>query len=183
MAAPESRPDASYTYNPLWRWLRAEWRIFLIVALVAGSVVAYRALFPATSIAPDRLPKYLRVISDFESLAKNLEQIRDRELKNKAGGGVGAVDAAGPKQTLMMIWDYMFVWEMRPDSPFYAGYPKQEKELIASLISVGNAIDGFIMRLADSSGNPEARVDFSKIREDLKAARKTLEAEAGGGRQ
>jgi hypothetical protein len=179
MGSGEQRPDAAYTYNPVWRWLKSEWHIILIVVLVAGGVVAYRAVFPQSAIASERLPKYLRVLKDFDSLAGNLEQTREIELRKKASGGVGAVDASGPKMALYLIWDYMFVWEMRPGSPFYAGYPGTEKELIGTLNSVGNAIDAFIMRLADSAGNPEAEVDFGKIRGDLKKAWKIYEAEAG----
>ncbi|MBI5527537.1 MAG: hypothetical protein HY897_14475 [Deltaproteobacteria bacterium] len=179
MGSGEQRPDAAYTYNPVWRWLQSEWHIILIVVLVSGAVVGYRAIFPQTVIANDRLPKYLRVLKDFDSLAGNLEQTKDIELRKKAEGGVGAVDASGPKMALYLIWDYMFVSEMRPDSPFYAGYPKAEKELIATLISVGNTVDAFLIRLADSAGNPEAEVDFGRIRRDLKKAWTIYEAEAG----
>ena len=178
MAPGEQRNDASYTYNPIWRAIQREKWILLTVAVVCGLVVAYRFTFPQVHIGAERLPKYLRVIRDFDSLVGNLEQIRDRERDKKGKGGVGAVDAAQPKMGLYLIFDYMFVMELREDSPFFPGYPSQEKDLIRALHRLGGMIDHALIELYESSGNPDVPMDFAAMRGELEKARAIYEKEA-----
>lgn len=177
MGTNEQRNDASYTYNPVARWLHHERWILLAVAVALLAVVAYRTLNPQTNISGDRLPRYLRVLGDFASLVDNLESIRDRELAKKNDGGVGAVDAAQPKMSLFLVYDYMFVMELREDSSFFPGYPPREQELIRVLNRLGGRIDRIVLRLHESAGNPEVPMDFTAMREDLAKARAIYEAE------
>lgn len=178
MAPREQRNDESYTYNPLLRALEREKWILLIVAVVCGLVVAYRFAFPQMHIGAERLPKYLRVLNDFDSLVGNLEQIRDRERDKKGKGGVGAVDAAQPKLALYLIYDYMFVMELREDSPFFQSYPPQEKDLIRALHRLGGMIDRALIALHESSGSPDAPMDFAAMRGELATARAIYEKES-----
>ena len=173
----EQRQDAAYTYNPLTRWLHQERWLLAAAAIALVLVAGYRALYPQTHIGGDRLPKYLRVLGDFDSLVNNLEAIRDRELAKKMDGGVGAVDASQPKMSLFLVYDYMFVMELREDSSFFPGYPPQEQELIRILHRLGGRLDRIILQLNDSSGNPEVPMDFKALRAELAKARAIYEAE------
>ena len=177
MGINEQRNDASYTYNPVTRWLHHERWILIVVAVALLAVIAYRTLNPQTHIAGDRLPKYLRVLGDFASLVDNLESIRDRELAKKNDGGVGAVDAAQPKMSLFLVYDYMFVMELREESSFFSGYPPREQELIRALNRLGGRIDRIVLRLHESAGNPEVPMDFAAMRADLAQARSIYETE------
>lgn len=177
MGSNEQRQDASYTYNPIARWLRQERWILITVAVAVLAVAGYRSLHPQTSIPGARLSKYLRVIGDFESLVNNLESIRDRELAKKNDGGVGAVDAAQPKMSLFLIYDYMFVMELREDGPFFPGYPPREQDLIRTLNRLGGRIDRIVIRLHEAAGNPGVLMDFPAMRADLAQASAIYEAE------
>ena len=177
METKEPRPDAAYTYNPIMEWLRREKWILVSVFVMAGLVVAYRMTFPQMHIGEDRLPKYLRILNDFDSLITNLEAIRDRELEKKLDGGVGAVDAEQPKMRLFLIFDYLFVMELREESAFFAGYPPMEQELIRTLHRLGGQLDRGIISLYESSGNPEIPMDFKKMRAELAKARGIYDAE------
>ncbi|MFA5112400.1 MAG: hypothetical protein WC889_18440 [Myxococcota bacterium] len=165
-----SRIQASFTYRPIYRSLWRERYLFLAVFLAFIAVVAYRSFSGATQIQADRIPRYQKVLGDFDRLTGDFEAELSGELERKKTTGVGAVNAQALKNRLYLIYDYMYVWEMREDSPFYRSFPPQEHELIRTLISLGKMLDAAIIRIAESSGNPAVPVDFAMMRSELRKA-------------
>jgi hypothetical protein len=126
------------------------------------------------------MPKYGRVLGELDALTDAVEKAREEELEKKNAGRLGALVTTDFKMKLYQTYDYMFVWEMREDSPFYGRYPRQEKDLIRHLQMAGKHLDSALIRVFEASGNPETPINFPRIRDEIEAARRIYKKEGGG---
>ncbi|MGB9599962.1 MAG: hypothetical protein ACP5QK_11745 [Myxococcota bacterium] len=170
----------AYQDRPFLKFIKSEGWIFLIALLIVLSFIIYKKYFKNTPIIEEEnIPKYVRVINDFNSLIEDFENEINIKRGEKKMNEKVRVDITPYKTRLYQIYDFMYVQGIAPENPFYKDYSKEEKEIINRLINAGRRLDKMVIEIYNFNGDPNTVTDFDSVKNILNETRKRLNTISG----
>ncbi len=167
--------QSSYQDRPFLKFVRSEGWIFLLAFLIVISFVIYKKYFRETELlTEENIPKYVRVLNDFDSLIEDFENEINLKREEKKTSDKVRVDITPYKTRLYQIYDFMYVQKIAPESPFYKDYSKEEKDIIGNLMNAGKRLDKIVIEIYNFNGDPLTVTDFNSVREILARTREKL---------
>lgn len=165
----------SYQDKPFIKFIKSEGWIFVVAFLIVLSFVIYKYFFRKTDIIDnENIPKYVRVINDFNSLIEDFEnEIRLKREEKKSNEKI-RIDITPYKTRLYQIYDFMYVQKIAPESPFYKDYSKEEKEIIKKLMSAGKRLDQMVIEIYNFNGDPNTVTDFESVKKIINEVREKI---------
>ncbi len=165
-----------YRDRPFLKFIKSEGWIFVVAFLVVLTFVIYKKYFSKVDILTDEnIPKYIRVLNDFNSLIEDFEgEIRLKREEKKTNNNV-RIDITPYKTRLYQIYDFMYVQKIAPENPFYKDYSNEEKEIINKLISAGKKLDKIVIEIYNFNGDPLTVNDFETIKKILFNTRENID--------
>ncbi len=158
----------SYKDRPFLKFIKSEGWIFFVALIVVLSFVVYKRYFHRIEkITGENIPKYVRVLNDFNSLIEDFENEIKLRREEKKNNEKVRIDITAYKTRLYQIYDFMYVQKIAPESPFYKDYSKEEKGVINGLINVGKRLDKIVIEIYNFNGDPFTFTDFDTIKKLL----------------
>lgn len=164
-----------YKDRPFFKFIMSEGWIFIVSVFIVISFVIYKKYFKKVEIiSEENIPKYIRVINDFESLVSDFENEIELKREEKKTNEKVRIDITPYKTRLYQIYDFMYVHKIAPENPFYKDYSNEEKKIIEGLMNVGKRLDKMVIEIYNFNGDPFTVTDFEKVKALLQKTKDSL---------